>query len=65
MSDHKPNPGSPEAVQLGCLCPMLDNGHGRGSGRTSTDGRPVFWINGDCPMHGGGYFEIVLTEPKP
>ena len=26
-------PGSPEAKKLGCKCPVLDNGHGRGSGR--------------------------------
>jgi hypothetical protein len=25
-----PNPGSDEALALGCTCPVLDNGHGQG-----------------------------------
>lgn len=41
------NPGSDEAVKAGCLCPVMDNGHGKGAwGRDGT-----FWINGDCPLH--------------
>lgn len=39
-----PNPGSDEALDQGCRCPVLDNSHGRGPG--------PFWINGDCPLHG-------------
>lgn len=39
-----PNPGSDEALELGCTCPVLDNGHGRGAG--------PFWINEGCPVHG-------------
>ncbi len=46
-----PNPGSEEAVALGCLCPVLDNEHGRGAYLDAT-GKPVFWINEDCPLHG-------------
>lgn len=50
MSEEKrPNPGSPEA---GCRCPVLDNGHGRGSGYKDKDGTPQFYISSDCPMHG-------------
>jgi hypothetical protein len=41
----KPNPGSDEAIALGCKCPVIDNGHGKGRG----DG--LFWFNGDCPIH--------------
>lgn len=42
-----PNPGSNEAVQQGCLCPVLDNRHGDDElGRTRG-----FWINGGCPVH--------------
>lgn len=41
-----PKPGSADAVALGCTCPVLDNGHGKGRG----DGN--FWVNGDCPLHG-------------
>lgn len=38
-----PNPGSDAALDQGCTCPVLDNGHGRGSG--------PFWISGGCPLH--------------
>ena len=48
-----PNPGSPDAELQGCKCPILDNHHGLGCGK-STEGNTVFWINGECPMHGGG-----------
>lgn len=39
------NPGSDEALDNGCLCPVLDNGHGK-----KRDG--LFWRNADCPLHG-------------
>jgi len=44
----KPNPGSDEAVEAGCSCPRMDNGHGKGS----MWGPGTYWINGDCPIHG-------------
>ena len=47
----KPNPGSPEAATAGCLCPEIDNDHGRGYAQ-GPDG-PVFVIREDCPIHGG------------
>lgn len=40
-----PNPGSDEALDKGCTCPVLDNGHGRGR-----DGH--FIMMADCPLHG-------------
>lgn len=43
-----PNPGSNEAVEKGCTCPVLDNAHGKGA-RGDPD---LFWINKDCPIHG-------------
>lgn len=47
MTD-KLNPGSDEAIELGCLCPVLDNGHGNDElGKTRG-----FWVNVDCPIHG-------------
>ena len=49
------NPGSDEAIKLGCLCPQLDNAHGR-----RNDG--LFWINGDCPLHGCG--KVAMTEAQ-
>lgn len=42
----KPNPGSDEAIERGCTCPVLDNGHGRING-----GEGPFWINEGCPLH--------------
>lgn len=46
-----PAPGSDEALDAGCTCPVLDNCHGRGF--TWGEGRePKFWISGDCPLHG-------------
>lgn len=45
-----PNPGSSEAVESGCACPVLDNGRGRGA-REGDDGKPLFWITAGCPLH--------------
>ena len=50
------NPGSEEAVAAGCKCPVLDNGHGKGiygGGVKNEKGKVIFWINEDCPLHGG------------
>lgn len=42
-----PNPGSREAVKLGCTCPIMDNGHGYGA-----EGKKgYFWYDGGCPLH--------------
>ena len=43
----QPRPGSDEALKAGCLCPPLDNAHGRGW--MGIEGQYV--IAGDCPMH--------------
>lgn len=43
----KPNPGSDEAITLGCVCPVIDNQHGKGSYKS--DG---FIVNMECPLHG-------------
>ena len=45
------NPGSKEAVEAGCLCPIIDNNKGIGA-YMRADGQPVWWYNGDCPIHG-------------
>lgn len=44
-----PNPGSPEAVDRGCTCAVIDNHYGRGFGPAD---RPEFWITISCPLHG-------------
>lgn len=52
-----PNPGSNEAVDLGCTCPIMDNHYGAGyANRNGLEA--VFVINADCPLHGG-------TVPEP
>jgi hypothetical protein len=45
-----PNPGSPEATAQGCLCPVIDNHHGKGV--PNGDGPPLFWHSVRCPLHG-------------
>jgi len=50
MKKEVPNPGSNEAIEMGCTCPVLDNGHGKGS----MYGEGLFWINQDCSVHGKG-----------
>ena len=50
-----PNPGSDEALELGCTCPVIDNGHGKGMyGGQVTDehGRTMFIFHEACPIHG-------------
>lgn len=49
MSD-RPNPGSVEAMDQGCICAVLDNAHGRGAWGTSGPDA-VFWITDGCPVH--------------
>ena len=49
-SDWTHNPGSPEAVEAGCTCAILDNGHGRG--RYADGERYGWWVAEGCPLHG-------------
>lgn len=49
MPDPKPNPGSAEARAIGCICPVIDNHHGRGRGG---DGARYGWyMRADCWLH--------------
>lgn len=48
-------PGSDEALEAGCKCPVLDNNHGHG--QYGIEGRYV--IGFDCPLHGS-----QLTEEE-
>jgi hypothetical protein len=59
MSDKTPNPGSEEAVKIGCTCPRMDNAYGRGymGGVKDEYGGTVFVINMDCPVHKEGSHE--------
>jgi hypothetical protein len=52
-----PNPGSKDAVEQGCRCPVLDNYHGAGVPWPRDDGldpveHPSFWMTAGCPLHG-------------
>lgn len=48
-----PNPGSEEALEQGCLCPVIDNRYGRGF--LYPDGRGglavAFYFTEGCPLH--------------
>ena len=39
-----PNPGSEEALKLGCTCPVIDNEYGEGMAG-------MFYVSGDCNLH--------------
>ena len=45
-----PNPGTPEALALGCTCPVVDNGYG--TGYRGRPGEYIYSVN--CPLHGIG-----------
>lgn len=51
MTADTPNPGSDDARKQGCVCPVLDNAHGRGAWGSEGDDA-VFWIRPDCTVHG-------------
>jgi hypothetical protein len=47
LANSAPNPGSDEAIEQGCTCPIIDNGHGRGS----YYGKDTFIVTKGCPLH--------------
>jgi len=54
------NPGSLEAEQHGCQCPVMDNGHG--SGYMGQKG--IFIMTADCPLHGYICQNILTKEEE-
>lgn len=48
-----PNPGSAKARKEGCTCAVIDNHYGQGLPGYRDDELPVFWVDDDCPLHGG------------
>ncbi len=50
MNIQPPYPGSDEAIERGCTCPVIDNGHGKME--RYVDGERVWWIDSECPLHG-------------
>ncbi len=55
-----PNPGSKEAMELGCRCPVLDNNYGKGS----NFGPNTFYINETCPLHSSKNLKSKPVEEK-
>jgi hypothetical protein len=53
----KPNPGSKEAREQGCTCPVIDNNFGEGA--PDGLGGVGFDVNAGCPLHG------FARLPKP
>ena len=47
------HPGSEEALDLGCICAILDNNHGKYA-PWQPDG---WWITEGCPVHAPGLRE--------
>lgn len=45
-----PLPGSPQAIALGCTCPVIDNYHG--AGVPVGEDQRIWWYSEDCPLHG-------------
>lgn len=44
-----PPPGSKEARDLGCECPVMDNRYGLGI--PQPDGVPLYWRSDICELH--------------
>lgn len=52
----KPPPGSAQALQQGCRCPVIDNHYGRGAygGVRDENGDVVYVLSMSCPVHSEG-----------
>ncbi len=44
----KPYPGTQEAIDAGCTCPVMDNSYGHGA---YGDPKYGFYITEGCPIH--------------
>jgi len=50
-------PGSDEAQENGCCCPVLDNGHGKGY---YGNGEQYGWVMAaGCPLHNEEYLRAI------
>lgn len=49
----KPNPGSDEARELGCKCPVMDNNRGKFP-PFEFDGEAAWYMVEGCPVHLSG-----------
>lgn len=55
MNIETPKPGSKEAIEAGCNCPVMDNRHGLGIPMVNPETKAVefaYWMTADCILHG-------------
>jgi len=55
-----PNPGSPEALLVGCICAVLDNNHGEFAPYPPDE----WWITAGCPVHAPTKEHTDATEEE-
>ena len=48
---HPPRPGSDEAVDRGCICPVEENGFGHGAVDPQSGCIGGYWQTQGCPVH--------------
>lgn len=66
MSDDMPNPGSEDALRLGCRCPVMDNNHGRFPPFPAEEGRAESWfISMRCMVHAWPQKPSTLWREEP
>ena len=51
-----PAPGTQDAIDRGCKCPVMDNAHGRGA--YIKDGKWIYWYSTDCELHRNNETEV-------
>lgn len=58
-------PGSDDAIAAGCLCPVIDNAHGKGwmDGVKDENGEIVYILSWVCPLHGVEEVEDDYDDP--
>jgi len=57
-----PKPGTDEAKEQGCTCPVYDNCHGLGV--NSAGEIYGWWIDSACKVHGREAFKKALGETE-
>lgn len=57
MTSDRPNPGSDEALEAGCICPVMDNNRGERPPYPPSREHPFggWWMRTDCQVHGDSY----------
>lgn len=60
MNIQEPTPGSDEAVNKGCVCPIIDNCYGKGVGENGE--QYGWWVTAECPLHGTNPYRMQKEE---